>query len=360
MGKKEGVLGEGIFARPFFLSFTHIATHYVFWYSNGYMNESSFQGDRRDTSSLDIWLATEFREEYDRQYRILNKLGLLDILPESNEMGIIGIDNQEYPIPSKETIEQEIKRNREVYETKLSQGFTEIQLTPFAIPLDNLISTLEQRIKEHHKQGKLLATKESPSDKDEPLDLDTNQPVYVWDEWKGSDIDGSGVYHPTSFDQTKHNGYTKAEVLKAKEGLPLAGWNVLMVEPNKNIPRQGKGKTIGKRKQIETNQTPREYLKQLQTNPEYANEQGMTNEDWLTMFITHLEKTNQVIDDYSGKGSANFLAGSYKPSSDFLGYGNWNRDNRQAFLYRGNPGNRVSSTGLRSAVGIGQELVFGV
>ncbi len=71
----------------------------IFWYSNSHMNESSFQGDRRDTSSLDIWLATEFRAEHDRQYRILNKLGLLDILPESGEMGIIGLDNQEYPIP---------------------------------------------------------------------------------------------------------------------------------------------------------------------------------------------------------------------------------------------------------------------
>ncbi|MFA6548160.1 MAG: hypothetical protein WCT11_04480, partial [Candidatus Magasanikbacteria bacterium] len=79
-----------------------------------------------------------------------------------------------------------------------------------------------------------------------------------------------------------------------------------------------------------------------------------------TMFITHLEKTNQVIDDYSGKGSANFLAGSYKPSSDYLGYGDWNRGNRLAFLFGNSPDVRDSYTGLRSAVGIGQELVFGV
>ena len=318
----------------------------------------AYQGDRRDNSSLDYWLATEFRAEYDRQYRILNRLGLLDILPKSGEAGIIGIDSKEYPIPTKEALEQEIKRNREVYETKLSQGFTEIQLTPFAIPLDNLISTLEQRIKEHHKQGKLLATKESSTDKDESLDLDTSQPVYVWDEWKGSDINGSCVYHPTSFDQTKHNGHTKAEILKAQEGLPLAGWNVLMVEPNKNIPRQGKGKTKGGRNQIETNQTSKDYLKRLQTNPECANEQGLTNEDWLTMFIIHLEKTNQVIDDSYGRGSACFLAGSYNPSSDRLGCGRWSRVYHQAYLDGYNPGNRSSVTGLRSAVGVGEKLVF--
>jgi len=79
----------------------------------------AFQGDRRDNSSLDYWLATEFRAEYDRQYRILNRLGLLDILPKSGEAGIIGIDSKEYPIPTKETIEQEIKRNREAVKAKL-------------------------------------------------------------------------------------------------------------------------------------------------------------------------------------------------------------------------------------------------
>jgi len=317
-----------------------------------------FSGERQENSSLDHWLAAEFGEEYSRQYETLNRLGLLDILPESAEMGIIGIDNKEYPIPSKEAMEQEIRRNKEVYETKFSQGFTQIQLTPFAIPLDVLIATLERQLKEHHKQGKLLATKEDPDDPDVPLDLDTNQPVYVWDGWKGSDKDGSCVYYPTSFDQNNHNGHTKAEILKAQAKSPLAGWNVLLVEPNMNIPRQGKCQTIGGRRQIETNQTPKEYLKQLQANPQHANEQGLTNEDWLAQFITHLEKTNQVIDDWQGKGSANYLAGSFKPSSGGLGYGIWYRYYRQASLYGSGPGDQASSNGLRSAVGIGGKLEF--
>lgn len=317
-----------------------------------------YQGDKRDTSSLDYWLATEFREQYDRQYKTLNRLGLLDILPKSGEMGIIGIDNKEYPIPSKEAIEQEIKRNKEVYETKLAQGFTQIQLTPFAIPLDNLISTPEQQLKIHHKQGKLLATKENINDPDVPLDLDTNQPVYIWNEWKGADKDGSCKYYPSSFDQDDHSGHAKAEILKAQDGLPLAGWNVLLVEPSKNIPRQGKGKTKGKRKQIEANQTPIEYLKQLQTDPQYANEQPLTNEDWLIQFIAYLEENNQVIDDYSGKGSACYLAGSFKASSRGLGYGGWYRGCARAFLGRCDPGYRNSGDGLRSAVGVGSKLVF--
>ncbi len=321
------------------------------------MNESH-QGDRRDNSSLDYWLATEFRTEYDRQYRILNRLGLLDILPKSGEAGLIGIDNKEYPIPSKEALEQEIKRNREVYETKLAQGFTQIQLTPFAIPLDNLINTLETSLKTHDKQGKLLGTKANPEDPDEPQKLDTNEPMYVWDEWRGSDKSGECVYYPASFDENNHGGHTKAQILEAQAELPLAGWNMLLVEPNKNIPRENKGKTIGKRKQLEANKTPTEYLKLLQTDPQYQSEQGLTNEDWLTMFMTHLEETNQVIDDWQGKGSACYLTGSFKPSSRSLGYGYWYRDVGRAYLCGGDPGFRVGGSGSRSAVGVGEKLVF--
>ena len=236
---------------------------------------------------------------------------------------------------------------------KLAQGFTQIQLTPFAIPLDNLINTLETSLKAHHKQGKLLGTKENPEAPDEPLELAADQLMSVWDEWRGSDKDGSCVYHPTSFDQTKHNGHTKAEILKAQEGLPLAGWNVLMVEPNKNIPRRNQGKTIGKRKQLETNKKPTEYLKLLQTDPQYQNEQGLTNEDWLIEFLIHLEENNQVIDDWKGKGSACYLTGSFKPFSRGLGVGGWYRDVSRASLRGNDQGSRDDRSGSRSAVGVG-------
>lgn len=315
-------------------------------------------------SSLDRWLSTEFKEEYESQAKILDKLGLLELLPECGEMGIRGIDGKEYPIPSKEQIIQEIRTNREKYETKIKQGFIKIQLTPFGVPLEKLTTILEQRILAHHKEGKLLATKENPNDPDVKLELDTNQPLFKWDDWidpnapegqRGADVTGKCVYHPQSFDQNNHQGFTKEQLLEkqTKKHSSFAGWNVLLIETSPNIPREGKGKTIGGRKQLETNKTPNDYLKLLQTNPDYQNEQGQTNEDWLTQFLVHLEQTNQVIDDYSGKGSANFLAGSFNPSAGYLGYGYWVRDRRQALLVRDDPRNRYSGYGLRSAVGVG-------
>ncbi|MFA6486704.1 MAG: hypothetical protein WCT40_05085, partial [Candidatus Magasanikbacteria bacterium] len=79
---------------------------------------------------------------------------------------------------------------------------------------------------------------------------------------------------------------------------------------------------------------------------------------WITKFIIHLEKTNQVIDDYQGKGSACYLPGSFNSASRGLGYGRWYRDIRQAGLLRYDPRNRYSDDGLSSAVGVGEELVF--
>jgi len=333
-------------------------------YINNNMVEG-FGGDRRDRSALDIWLDTEFNEQYNRQYETLNKLGLLDILPISGEMGVIGIDNKEYPIPSKELLRQMIESEREKYELKISQGFTRFQLTPLALPVDTLIKIAEEKIKERFKQHKLLATKKNRDEPDELLDLDTDQPIFVWDNWRGSDKNGQCQYYPDNFDQTNHNGHSKQEILDAqtnaknKGQLVSAGWNAILLEPNLNIPRQGKGQIKGKRKQLETNQTPKEYKNILKTDQQYQHEQGLTSEDWLTLLLIQLEQTGEVIDDYQGKGSADFLIESFYPASVSLGYGYWSRDYRLAYLDGRGPWVQSSGFGLRSAVGLGQKLEFG-
>lgn len=304
---------------------------------------------------LDRWLKESFEKEYDRQTQTLNRLGLLDILPESGEMGLVGLDGREYPLPKKEAIELEIRKNKEVYEKKIEQGFGELLITPFGMPLNRLIDALQQRILSHYKEGKLLAAKAKPSDPDEPLNLNQNQPLWVWDEWRGSDENGQCVYYPKSFGKNNHQGKTKQEILdtQREKSSPLAGWNISLIESNPVIPRQGKGKTIGGRKQLEANKSPEEYLELFRTDPQYAKEQGLTIEDWITLFIKHLEETNQVIDDFQGKGSISYLNGSFLSSPRLVARGYWYRGGAQASLVGSNPDDRFGGCGLRPAVGVG-------
>ena len=320
--------------------------------------------EARDVNSYDYWLNTEVKRKYIEQVTALNELGLLDILLEAEAKGVVGIDGREYPIPSWAEIKAEMEKNKEKYDTKRQQGFTGFQLTPIALPVERLTDTLTQQILKHHKEGKLFATKEHPDDPDEPLELDTNQPLLTWDGWldpnapageRGADVTGKCVYYPKSFDEKNHQGQTKQEMLDAqvKNNSPFAGWKVLLIEETPNIPREGQGKTVGGRKQLETNRSSEQYLKTLQTDPQYRHEQCQTNEDWLTMFLIHLHKTNQVIDDYQGKGSICFNAGTFHPASRVLGYARWSRVLRQARLVGYDPGYQGSDAGLRSAVGLG-------
>ena len=209
----------------------------------------------------------------------------------------------------------------------------------------------QQTILKHHKAGKLLATKEKPTDPDEPLELDETQPVWKWDGYDNADVEGKIVYYPKEFSQN-HQGKTKKELLKEQ-----GGWNIILIEDLPNIPREGKGKTIGSpstslgaRKQFEANKTPVEYLKTIQTAKQYQNEQGMTPEDQITYAITHLEETNQVIDDYSGKGSVSYQLGAYFATSGDVPDAFWHRDGRLALLGRFVAGYSYSFDGARSVV----------
>jgi len=288
----------------------------------------------------------ELKKQYESQKQILEKVGLLEKLS-SGELGIKAIDNQEYAFPKLEEIRARMKKNKEVLKTKTAQGFQKLLIVPWGMKLDDLIAKYKQVILKHYQQGKLLATKEKPSDPDEPLDLNEEEPVWVWNQYENADLEGKLIYYPQEFSDN-HHGKTKKQILDQTK----QGFNVLLIEDLPNIPRQGKGKTIQGRKQWEANKTPQEYLKALQTDPAYQSEQGLTPEDQIIYAITYLEQFNQVIDDYQGHGSASYQLGGYFPSSDFVPYAYWYRDFRRAGLYGDNPGDCYSDNGVRTGVKI--------
>jgi hypothetical protein len=288
----------------------------------------------------------EAEKQYQSQIEIFTGLGILKKL-ESGQMGIIDINGKEQPIPTLEEINQRIEAKQEILEKKQEQGFTKLLIVPFGMKLDDLREIYKKQILKHHKEGKLLATKEKEADRDEPLGLDESQSLWTWEEYEKADINNNLVYYPEQLDKDNHKGKTKKELLN--ESVDNA-WNIILIEDMPNIPAEGKGKTKAERKQFEANQTPREYLKTIQSDPQYQHEQGMTPEDQLIYSIIHLEQTNQVIDDYQGKGKISYQIGAFFPSSVDAPSASWLRGSRQAALGRVIADDRGDNIGFRPAV----------
>ena len=162
--------------------------------------------------------------------------------------------------------------------------------------------------------------------------------------------DKSLKYYPKRFDKNNHGGDTKANLLKK---LTIPGWIIELVEDSLIIPREGQGKTIGGRIQIEAGLSPDQYIEKLANDPIYKHESGQTIESQMAYAITELFNQNQITDDFQGNGNINYLAGNYQTSSGYLPNLCWSRGNRQASLGRDDPRRLYELCGLRPAVGVG-------
>ena len=282
------------------------------------------------------------KEQWDSQVEIMGNLGILQTFPELGIYGIKGIDGKEYAVPTYEDIQERLEANKEEFELKIKQGFKVILIEPFGYSIDKLIKKYESVIVKHHKTGKLFATKEKDSDPDESLDLDVNQPIYTNDNYKK---EGNIVYFPKEFSE-KHQGKTKKELLLED---PKNGFNIWLIEENPNIPREGKGVTIGSRPQLETNKTSTEYLNILKTNKIYKHESGLTPEADIMLSILRLEQKNQVSNDYRGKGALSYQIGSYFVSG-VVPNSYWYRVIGQAYLSGFDPSAQDSYDGFRPGV----------
>jgi len=265
------------------------------------------------------------KEQYEFQKQILTDNGFLETLA-NGELGIVDKDRNEFPFPTYQEIRKRVRENKEMLETKIEQGFTEFVITPFALPLEVLNEKLGETIVRHFNEEKLLATDGTK------LELDIDEPVWMWKDFQNQPI----VYEPQSFaydaqtnEFTQTGGKTKDELLSENGGYRLS-----FLENLPDLPAEGKGKEIGNRKQLEANQTPIAYLNILQTDQGHRHESGLTPEDWVAYFLSHLEKTNTVADDYDtrrgGKGAICWNIGASFLKDGLLPGAYWNRASRHA------------------------------
>ncbi len=322
------------------------------------------------------------KEQYDSQVELLAEVGILE------NGAITGIDGKEYLIPTLEQIASRLFERREELSTKHDQGFTKLLLVPFGMSLDTLVETLKQFLLDHKKSN--------PS-----FDLDTNKPLWTkWEEdYQGVDTGDSPklVYYPQSFTEEGHQGRTKAQILKeqaegrwtlpptagsatggttsvgvaGESGTGTPGWTIHLLQPSDptdphslgfaSIPQQGQGKPQGEkisRPPLEAGQSSDEYLSILQKaqdDPDlpYSHESGMTPEDWIIAFMTHLTETKKPLDDvwnHTNTEKTSYLAGTFFPSSVLVPCAFWNCLGRYAGFGRSVPHNRGWNVGARFSV----------
>ena len=253
------------------------------------------------------------QKEYARTITALNQTGILTFLPRSENLGVIGIDGKEYPVPTQEQLQEVFTQNKELVDRKMQQGFTQLQLTPIAMPISQLIERVKTAVLKHAVAGKIIQTKKNSTDIDIPVRVNTAEPIWIWDRVRQVVDTPNLVYFPQVYTDHNHQGLKKEDVMHETSLCAVPGWSVELIEPILIMPQQGQGKIIGGRKQLEEYSTPHDYLRTLST-PTYQGETGWTLEDFLTHFITRLEITNQISHNRYDS-NALWLLGSYMPNS---------------------------------------------
>ncbi len=315
--------------------------------------------DRAETEALEALAERlKLKEQYLSQVRVLYKSGILEnfaVDPEQGrytpEMGIIGIDGQEYILPSYEDLLERLKdpEKRKLIEKKADQGFAKLQLVPFAMPLTVLIQRYKEVLLKTHKESGIKSTDSTK------LELNTEDPLYVWEDLLQCDNpetspDKQMEYGVTTYDaKTKEarGGKYKSELLNEN---PTNAWHITLIEDLPDLPAENQGQTISGRKQIEPNKSSKQYLQEFQTNPQYQSESGQTPEEALTTWLTYLQEKKTAIDDYQGQGKINWLVGQYL--SGRVPNFHWNRGSRQPALYGDIPVNSFSNNGCRPSASV--------
>ena len=286
----------------------------------------------------------------------MNQTGIITFLPRSKKIGVIGINGEEYPVPTREQLQEIFDRNKELVDRKMRQGFTQLQLTPIAMSVSQLIDRVKTVVLKHAAAGKILQTKENSTDADIPARVNTGGPIWIWDRVRQVLDTPNLLYFPRAYTNRDHQGSKKEQVIRKTRLCAVPGWSVGLIEPISIMSQQGQGEVIGGRKQLEEYCTPREYLQILST-PIYEEETGWTPEDFLTHFVATLETTNQISHDRHD-GNALWLLGSYMPNSmpnaKLVPVGYWDRDaGRRLRLTAHRTGNRLRAWVARSMVRLG-------
>jgi hypothetical protein len=281
--------------------------------------------------------------EYARCITALRRTGLLTFLPQSGLAGVVGLDGQEYPLPTQEQVVALFAHNSELVGIKAAQGFDRLELTPLALPAATLMDRMKAAIERHAAAGEVYQTRRSPALPLVPVRVSSEKQVWIWSTLAQALDTDEVVYFPQEY-AGNHRGQTKLQVIHNRRFCAVPGWSVGLVESYPMMPQPGAGQTLGGRRQLEIGSSPRDYLAALQTQA-YQGETGRTLEDFGAAFLVHLEATHEISHDRHDD-NALWLLGQYVPyvprlKSDLVPTAWWHRHYGRVRLDAHRPGNRL-------------------
>ncbi|MFC1640572.1 hypothetical protein ACFL2D_00825 [Patescibacteria group bacterium] len=258
------------------------------------------------------------KEQYESQLQVLNETGILELLPESQDMGVFGIEGEEHPAPTLDEIKKRITDPEMIahLEVKHKQGFTKLLLVPHAMPVVALSEKLRKLIERQYK-----ATSLKTSD-GKDLELDEGAAVMENNMGQRSDAKGELLSYPESVaggnmenelkkmsrllgedlglahdgaEDTKEGdeqiqGITKKEMIETGNS-----WELLLVRDASNAETQSALQKRA-RKKGELDQ-----LESVAKIFESKKEVGLTLEGWHSLAISTLHEKGVLIE--SGKKS---------------------------------------------------------
>lgn len=274
------------------------------------------------------------KKQYDQLFELWNGVGLLEFLPNARAAGLIGLDGKEYPIPTFEEVRQRIFSHQDLVKEKVAQGFNQLLLVPFGSPLAVILDAYATFLIHHHQAGTLLDVyseelylKEAKPISFLALEEDgsygsvdaTEQLAYV--SLKKSEL--SGAKQPEK-PFTSNATQTKRELLAAGGAwqLLLVSSEVQILKPSDFILKSSKPK----RMPLAHEMNPTWYHSELETNPFYRYEEGMTIESWIALAMLYLERDNVQIERVDAENSYCLLTGSIYHENEvvsdtfFVGY----------------------------------------
>ena len=298
-------------------------------------------------------------EQYLRCQSNLESTSIVKLLPCTKSLGVVGVGNKEYPMPTITQISKVFELNHELVAQKTMQGFDNLELVPFAMPIRTMAEILTKEITRRGEAGQIYKTSRTPDDLHAKARVNKEKQVWFWQTLLDGIDSNSLVYFPSSY--TVNNiGKTKLEIISDPHVCAIPGWSIGLTESFSFLPKQGDGGIIAGRKQLEYGFSPNEYREILE-NAQYTGESGRTIEDFIIAFLSRLNEKNEVSHDIDDC-NATWLLGQYLkvPYADIVVVGRWigNLGRVRLDLHRSNNKKCTWNVGATTTVRLGLKQTF--